>query len=372
MLRALPIGALRADLLAEEARGVDDWSNVIRHAETSAVAPAVAHAVSHAEVAANVPSEARARLSDLLTARVAANALLADDVATVAADFAREDVRVLVLKGGALLSAGYPGPSARHTDDADLLVHPRDRRRALERLEVGLGYRIEPRFMEAGVDGRPLEEHVRDDYHAAAVRLSPRGTAVDLHTEIPGTGRDPETWFDDLWSRRRVLQVGRAEVAVPSWPDLIAQLCDHVVVHHGARPRNLARHIADLSVVGADTAVTEDDFRAARDLGDPIALAVSLALVNAALAEGDPPARLAAVFPHPSLERAYDLALEVHEARARLRRDLANPRLLARKLVPVREFVARSYGVDPDDPRLPFLYAHRLVTFRWLTRREGR
>lgn len=213
-----------------------------------------------------------------------------------------------------------------------------------------------------GIDGRPVaEQEIRAGDHAAPGLVSPRGVAVDLHHEVPDSKFG--TYEEVRAHTIPVMHHGRA-LRVPEPALLCAHVCEHVVRHHFLRPRYLPRHLADLASLRA--AAGDGLWARANRFADPVSVRLSRALLEASRVSYLP---RRALLPSPSAQMGLEAVWETLEAVGRVRRDLlVDPRRLGRKLVPAREFVAASYGTEPDDPKLPLLYAHRLVTFRWLLR----
>lgn len=95
----------------------------------------------------------------------------------------------LVLKGTALQTMVYGNdPATRPSDDVDVLVHPRDRERALRHLlRAGFNFEVE----------LPLETYLHLRKGASLLRA---GVAVDLHWNIFYWSRDPKL-IDRMFQR---------------------------------------------------------------------------------------------------------------------------------------------------------------------------
>lgn len=271
-----------------------------------------------------------------------------------------EGIEHVFLKGAGLAAHGVAAVAGdRHTDDIDLLV-PSERREDVLRLIADVGYAPDHDSALPAVGGGTIaDQEFTTSTHSELGLVSPRGVRLDLHWRVPdaAVGR-----FEDVLEHTVLAGPSGGAIPVPSPPMLLAQICDHVVVHHRARPAYLPRHTADL--VDLVARFGEDLWRQAEGLGDPLALRMSRWLAERAI-DGRLPALL--LFPPRPMQAGLEAAAELIDVVDRVRRDLReDPRRIARKVVPSREFVASSYGIAPDDPRIPLCYVHRLVTLRFL------
>ena len=274
----------------------------------------------------------------------------------------RLDIRHVFLKGAGLAAHGVSLVIGdRHTDDIDLLAPAESRDDVIEAI-AELGYAPDHDSELPAVGGGTLaDQEFTTSAHAEMALISPRGVRLDLHWFVPHAGT---TDFSEVIARTVMAGPEGGQIPVPAPPLLLAQICDHVVLHHRARPAYLPRHVADL-VDLIDTFGVELWDEAA-PLGNPTALRFSRLLLELTQRDRLPASVL---FPPPGVQASLEATAELVDVLSRASRDLrADPRRLYRKLVPSREFVANSYGLDPDDPRIPLCYLHRLVTLRFLFR----
>jgi hypothetical protein len=152
-------------------------------------------------------------------------------------------VRSVVLKGGALLAYGVVAPGARHLDDIDLWVRPRDASAAWDLL-IGAGFRpvsSTPSSTHAGIDSLDAPTH------QLPMLRSPHGALLELHLESHASGDAGD--FDACWAAGRDVDVFGSKVRVPSLPHLLEQVCAHVVVHHFGDLRYWPRHVDDINAI---------------------------------------------------------------------------------------------------------------------------
>ena len=146
----------------------------------------------------------------------------------IAERFAAAGVPLMALKGAALLLTVYRRPQDRPMSDLDLMVRPEDADRAVELLtELG----CQP--------GRPL---VRRDFFPRfyyeteffAGRSFP--LRIDLHVRPFRPLRYARTVPNEaFWDDAQPVQVGRAEVLIPSAADMLIHLAAHSAIHANSR-----------------------------------------------------------------------------------------------------------------------------------------
>lgn len=149
----------------------------------------------------------------------------------------------IALKGGALLAGGTVGPWARHLDDIDLWVRPRDARAAWDLLcEAGFTpVAAERSTTHAGIDSLDAPTH------QLPLLRSPHGALLELHLESHADGDAGD--FDACWGAGSDVDVFGTKVRVPSLPHLLEQVCAHVVVHHFGDLRYWPRHVDDVRAI---------------------------------------------------------------------------------------------------------------------------
>lgn len=332
------LGAARPQL-AEAARTVRRWDEVLALAHDHAVAETVWAALALRGLADAVPPAARAAFEEEHAGATARNALLLSEAAALQAALATEGIASLALKGPGLLAAHYPGIGARHVADLDLLVRPAQVEQAAaaaQRAGARPGSAVD-RQGEEGAGGSPL--------HLPPMTTR-GGVALELHHGLPGGGAEVEAVFARA---REVAWSGRA-LRIPSPADLAGIACMHVFEgHHGAE-RMVPRHLADLAVLfgaGATTWPAVEALYGHAANGWPLR-------ASRALLEDDETPGLAAWLT-TAAGRAGGMAALLAQGFRR------SPRAGLRVLFPDRRFMAQRYGVPLRSPWLPVLYLWRPV-----------
>ena len=267
--------------------------------------------------------------------------------AEVVRGFGEAGIPCLLLKGPVLARALY-GEEARPYMDADLLVPP-DRVEDAERALGALGFEGPPREAFRGRWTPSGIEHRRRD-----------GGRIDLHATVHGATVDASEVWPALAAGSESMTLSGTEVRVPRSAALAYLVATHAA-HHG---REVVKPLRDLA--RAVERLPEEAWHEAMDVAERIggraALAEGLRLVpeGVALAE-----RLGAD-PAPSVETVLE-ALSPPVSALGWQRVLdacgarAKARLLAREVVPSREYMA-TWTLEPQlrGRRLVLAHVHRL------------
>lgn len=167
------------------------------------------------------------------------------DGATVEAVEALEGagVRTLLLKGPALAALLYDAGEERIWDDADLLVAPDDRDRALEVLG-SLGFR--PRISDPLERGSvPHAVHLIRPAERAFVG-APAADSIDLHRSFAGVASGDERFWESVSAGTDSIELFAREIEVPSVPARLALVALHAASHgagHERSARDLERAV---------------------------------------------------------------------------------------------------------------------------------
>src|SRR3989339_1725125 len=179
-----------------------------------------------------------------ITAR---NMLLKREAEHFASACAENGLKLMFLKGAAMLLCGFAGFDARHMTDVDILVDAADVSRAEEILKK-TGFTLMPGSTQA--------------FMKCADRCSPP-VIIDLHAglrhvpDIPG-----------LWSRAVKSRCGETETRVPGVEDMFVHICGHSLMNHGCLQEQSMKDIAGiLSAAVIPSRLIENIFLIARQCG---------------------------------------------------------------------------------------------------------
>jgi len=147
---------------------------------------------------------------------LARNLLLLKALEEVCAAASETGLKLVLLKGAALLEQGVYGPGERGMTDLDLLIRPEDEK-AFDAMLTGLGF-------------KPMENSSQAYYKITAPAAPP--VIVDLHT---GLWHEKDTGA--LWSRAQH-SGGKAaaetiRLPVPGLEDQLLHLASHTLLYHG-------------------------------------------------------------------------------------------------------------------------------------------
>ena len=170
-----------ASLLSQEL----DWAYFLRLATRQRVVPLIQRSLSAAQFGAIPPAitAALAQQQDHIARR---NFFLTGRLVGLLRTLDTGGIRAIAYKGPAIAAVAYGNISLRQFWDLDVLVDPRDYRRARELLLSRGGYRL------------------RENYGWECSLIDATGIVyVDLHRHIAPDVWPGSLWFDRLWKRRQ-------------------------------------------------------------------------------------------------------------------------------------------------------------------------
>jgi hypothetical protein len=170
-----------------------------------------------------VPAEVLDALHHERNQCVARNVLLLAELERLAELFHQAGIRVIVLKGAALLTTERASLTERPLTDIDLLVGPDDAAKSRQIL-LNAGYWTTPDFVEGFTEAHLGE---RAYYRDGARRL-----VVDLHWHLLNhQGHD--AWEREALARARPLRLQSSQAWILTPEDELMHLALHLVCHHG-------------------------------------------------------------------------------------------------------------------------------------------
>jgi hypothetical protein len=146
------------------------------------------------------------------------NIFLARELQQIASLFKSEGRKILVYKGALAAMELYGNLALRPFGDIDILVPLIERNAAIELL-LELGYQK--------ASDRPLLHY---DYELTFIHPQ-RRTIVDLHWHVTSPAFPVNLTFEELWQRRRTMEIGKEEISCFSREDLFLILCVHASKH---------------------------------------------------------------------------------------------------------------------------------------------
>jgi putative nucleotidyltransferase-like protein len=219
--------ATMPDLAVENCLAVENWPLLVETANAHGVAPLVYAALKKCDLLNIAPlSEVENLRLSYLRASVSNN-LVFQELSNWVKRFERENIPVIILKGGALASTLYDDAGLRPMGDLDLLIPRESVARAREAL-------IEEGYEEgyAALTGMAGDEAARFSVAQSFQRMGNRPSQIDIHWH-PFTApyffeRIPVEWF---WRRTARFQAGDACALAFSPEAQLLHLSAHYMLH---------------------------------------------------------------------------------------------------------------------------------------------
>ena len=205
---------------------VTDWSQLVRAAETHALAPLAYAALNQSGRSNDAPASVRDQLRVAYLRSNVANWLAFQELDCLLEMFGREQIPVVVLKGGALAHALYGDPALRPMMDLDLLM-PSSYQMRVSDLLAQQGY-SSPTELAKGFGERFSN-------YQGFERGGNRPSHLEIHWHLFKSPyyceRIPIDWF---WDRTMEISIGGARARVFDPNAQLVHLCAHFALHHQA------------------------------------------------------------------------------------------------------------------------------------------
>ena len=200
-----------------------DWDLVLRLADRHGLQPLL-HSHLNAVCPEAVPAEPREHLRVAFQRVSALNILLTHELQKLLTLFADNDVQAVPYKGPALALQLHGNVALRQFSDLDILVHPRDVRRARDLL-LAEGYAQLPPLTD-GQQAVLLRTQCNLPFARDRNRM-----IVELHWTVSAPTFARPFEMDDFWSRLRDARLEGIPIKVPANEDLLLALCIHGSKH---------------------------------------------------------------------------------------------------------------------------------------------
>ncbi len=340
---------------------VTDWSQFVRAAETHALASLAYAALNQAEQPSDAPAGVIDQLRIAYLRSNVANWLAFQELDCLLEMFGREQIPVVVLKGGALAHALYGDVALRPMMDLDLLAPPSQQARVSD-LMAQQGY-TSPTELAKGFGERFSN-------YQAFERGGNRPSHIEIHWHLFKSPyyceRIPIDWF---WDRTMEISIGSARARVFDPDAQLVHLCAHFALHHQAERLLWSYDLARLLTRYGSEVNWSQVVDAAKRFGLSQAIELSLARVVETWQISLPAdvfQRLDAA--RPTLDQRIAFAmLTAPRGEARVILDTLSARDLSGRLIfglrhifPSAEYMRERYRIR-EMRLLPFYYARRLA-----------
>jgi hypothetical protein len=197
-----------------------DWDRLVALASRHRVTPLLCQSLCLA-CTPRVPLVSLGRLSQEFSLNVASNLGLTHELIRVLKLFKSHELSAIPFKGPTLAALAYTGLALRQAGDLDILVHPRNAKKARQLLISG-GY-------------RPYYQLTEDQEfeHACHFRLMKDGgpIVIEIHWQLMSDSLCLDLNEDRLWRNAAKIRLAGAIVPCFATEDLLLYLCVHGAKH---------------------------------------------------------------------------------------------------------------------------------------------
>lgn len=211
-------------LLADE----PDWEHLLDLGRAHGVIPLVNRTLG-SRFDDELPPDIRSSLAEQARSTALQNMRLATELHAIADDFEEGGIRWLPFKGPVLAEAVYGDLTHREFKDLDVLVHPEDLSRAVDRLEAR-GYEWRdgvPRLDDSLLLGGPFTKALESEY-----TLCRSGLELEVRCSVGDPEKPFTPAFGTLWSRRTTVDVAGQELPALAPTDRLLVLAFHGTKHN--------------------------------------------------------------------------------------------------------------------------------------------
>jgi hypothetical protein len=211
-----------------------DWPQLLACAAGEGMLGLLARAATQCSTSNAIPLEVQRQLRIALIQLEARTATMLAELARIAETFRSAGIRLLTAKGAVTSQQLYGDPSLRAFTDLDLFVHPADSQRGAALLQSCSYREAEPHGAAESAS------YARFNYATGWVH-DRAGIAVDFHWHFSGAQFPIRFTFDDVWMRRRSVQVGAHELDTFGDIDCVLFTASHAAKHLWSRLEFLAQ-----------------------------------------------------------------------------------------------------------------------------------
>lgn len=214
-----------------------DWTYVLEHAVINRIAPLVyAHLNSSG---CPVPEYVLNNLKSTCEQIKIKNALLLAELGRIIPALACKNIKIMVLKGTALIDMIYRDPALRQMRDIDVLIREKDFEEIRHQLHE-LGY--DTTVILPNMSGIELVEYSHFFDQIKFKNMS--GALIDSHFRLLNMGL-PQKGESMIWDRAVATNIAGGNAFIPSPEDMLLHLCFHTSQHHYSK----ISHFCDINEV---------------------------------------------------------------------------------------------------------------------------
>ncbi len=227
LLRAVARPSVTDAQICGLAQSIHDWDDLLHASKQHRVLPLLFARLMQAS--ASLPLEVQQRLQSEYQHNAFHCMANAAELLAILEAFKKHSIPVMPFKGVVLAASVYGDANARAAGDLDLLVHPRDLKRASELL-LDRGYELDT---PVRADLSPVN---RESFESLFVRARD-GMVAELRTRLDllGTRSDHNLGMDWIWPRHRTAVLAGVDVPDIHPETALLMLCMHGSKHWWTR-----------------------------------------------------------------------------------------------------------------------------------------
>lgn len=218
-----------------------DWELLLDKATWHRLSPLVSYHLTRQELSGFVPPMMLARLKRIRYASLARNILLQNELSLILSAFEQRGIRVIVLKGAAMLGSIYPDISLRPMNDLDILVAPRELHAANA---IALNHGFAGRVDNGTHHGTPV---VRK--HLPYLINQKKGIILEIHQHIVNSDSPYHFPLDIFWERAQPIEIAGTPALAFAPEDLLLHLGIKFLVDRRLSSNSALGQLCDITEV---------------------------------------------------------------------------------------------------------------------------
>jgi hypothetical protein len=218
-----------------------DWQGLLHNVRWHRLSGLVYHHLRQTDLLCTIPDEAAAELKATYVQNTVKNIFMRSELRKVLRGLEKNDIPVIVLKGGALLELVYVNPALRYMSDIDLLV-PDNLAEEAQSIVRGFGYHP--------VGTPEAQERARQNHrHLPSLVNHNRTAAFEVHSHIVTRDSPLRFELEGFWSRATRASIAEQDVLVLAPEDMLTHLAIHFFLDRRFRSYAALSQLCDMAEV---------------------------------------------------------------------------------------------------------------------------
>lgn len=235
----LSLSQTRIENIIEKINEGIDWDILVKNATWHRLLPLVSSHLTKPEISKHIPEITVGKMRRYGYASLARNMLLQNELSRITGLFNEQGIKIIVLKGAALLGTIYENIALRPMNDIDVLVRTDDLFRA-EAIALQQGYNS-----ARGTVYIEREENLR---HLPNLVHTEKQIMLEIHRHITDVdGPFSNISLDDIWSRARPLSIQGTPALTLSSEDHLIHLATNFLLDRRYSSQHSLGQLCDIS-----------------------------------------------------------------------------------------------------------------------------